>query len=353
MGLINNIKNWVIGKKNTPLKEPTNECEYDNTAFKEFDECNLEGVYGSGKKMFLRCSGDKLLQMYDDITSGEHDNYVVCVDKAIKDEAYSRDMFRQSYVSGILKFPRKGYMSKYYIFSEIICSRIAELLGLRSAYVAPLNNTIENSPECYFSVDFLKEDEEMHLISEFSSVKMLGAEHGIKRWISLLKNILDSEIPSNNPNKTQIINNCIEEFINLFVIKGLILGDRDFRIYNVGIVCNKDKTSYHIAPAFDYELCLLLQGAVWEDIDSASPIDGVRSTIKFLLKNYPHVLNDIVDRLEQEGVDKEINDIVDSFVPPSYYWQFKNAIKGNKIYFTCEYSHILNKQKEKQLSKEM
>ena len=192
--------------------------EYDKTIFQDFDECQLEGVLGGCSKEFLRCSGKHLERMYDDILSG-HNNYVVCVDKNIHDPRYTKEMFTSSYISGILKFNRPGMYSVYCTTSEIIGSRIAELLGLSTAYVAPVGNPKdEKDLRSYISVDFLQEQEILSTLSDYTNLNYLNSAYGIRRWMPIVSSVIESEIPDAVENKQEIANQFIVDFINLFVI---------------------------------------------------------------------------------------------------------------------------------------
>lgn len=327
--------------------------EYDKTIFQEFDECLLDGVLGGCTKEFLRCSGSHLERMYEDILSG-HNNYVVCVDKNLHDPRYTKKMFKSSYVSGVLKFNRPGMFSVYCTTAEIIGSRIAELLGLKTAYVAPVGDPKdEKDLKSYISVDFLQGQEILSTLSDYTNLNYLNSAYGIRRWMPIVSSVIQREIPDEVEDKQEIANQFIADFINLFVIKGLILADRDFRPYNVGIVHNSGELDYRISPAFDYELCLIPWGTFPRDIDEATPIDGVSSTIKYLNKYYPQVLDDIVARLRQDGLEDRIKKIIDEYAPDSRATILMNTFKTQNNYFLDEYDRQIKKRPQKQIELSM
>ncbi|MBQ7351565.1 MAG: hypothetical protein IJW59_01675 [Clostridia bacterium] len=116
---------------------------------------------GTVKKRFVRTKGSVLFDLFDEKRNNPNSNFVSCADPIIDDLSFSKEDFGNMYFSSIIKELRYG--SYKFANADVIASRIANILGVKSAY-----NTLDPTGKYFISVDFLKDKQEIVDFGEFS-----------------------------------------------------------------------------------------------------------------------------------------------------------------------------------------
>lgn len=299
-----------------------------------FDEIDIRGGSGKETKMFARCKCSYLDEMFDDVTADDS-NYVTCIDNLLHDEKISRDEFDALNISTIIK----GYDGSYDIddpnvlnmklmgtASELICSRLANLFGIKTQYVA----RVKGNPYCSIIVDFLKDKETIKDFKEFTEGSPSSYLSGfdISSWISPITNQIFFMTPDAlfNPSLAKDdIDRVVEEFTKQYLFKKYIVHDSDLCSANIGFVVTPDGKC-DVAPAFDFTNCLApgvrtLQG------------DGLERDLEYLSKQYPDILARVVKDFELSFEKNEkMKGIIKKFAPkPELAKDYCNLVANSTI----------------------
>lgn len=278
-----------------------------------FDE--VEEPDGKVIKRFVRIKGDYITKMYTDIMHSPSHNYITCVDNLLHNEKIDREEFENTKVSAILKTPPtdaynvicKMNEAERATMAELVCSRVANLLNVKTEYVAP----IKDNPYGCIIVDFLQDKEQVESFSDFTKTVPSSylKEFDISNWISPLVNEVFFRTPGALENP-QIVGEkiypIVEDFARQFLFKKYIIHDADLCAVNVGIITTPDGNS-SVAPAYDYEQCLMpgirtLQG------------EGMEKDIMYLARIYPQILKNIAkDFTLDDSRKNKLKDILDTF----------------------------------------
>lgn len=263
-----------------------------------FDEVDLKGMFkGKCKKKFKRCLGWYLEDMFNEIRNNPDTNYVTCVDDVIKDPSVTLNEFGKTSVSVIYKTPRNFYVD--YAKNEILGSRIAEAMGIKSEYVVPVKRNK------YMAVDFLSGDDLFETFSEFIDVKHLNAyvfnagDSCVRPWVECLIYSAYSKMPTKNKlHKIMDIEPLLVDAMKIYFFKKYIVHDADFCVQNLGVVYSPGYKNLRIAPAYDFEQSLMPGIRTEQGF-------GLIEDIEYLAKSFPHVLGKVVQELNLNVIKKD------------------------------------------------
>lgn len=307
---------------------------------------------GLETKKFARCKCSYLDEMYDDVSSNDS-HYVTCMDSLLRDEKISKEEFDGLHVSTIVK----GYYGSYDTdehtlnikledaSSELICSRLANLFGVKTQYVAP----IKDNPYCTLIVDFLNGQETIQNFKEFTGASPSSYLKGfdISSWINPLVNQVFFRTPDAifNPELARAdINRVVEDFAKQYLFKKYIVHDSDLCSVNIGFIVTPDG-KYDVAPAFDFSNCFSPGVRTPQG-------EGMENDIEYLSKNYPNILKNITQDFElASNKNSEMNGIIQRFVPePHLAKDYYNLVENSTLNFVETAKNYLN---GKYLDKEM
>lgn len=298
-----------------------------------FDDTDVPD--GLEQKKFARCKCSYLDKMYDDI-SMPNSHYVTCVNPLVRDEKISKEELDDMHISVIVK----GYDGSYDLdeiglntklgdtSSELICSRLANLFGVKTQYVAE----VKGNPYCSIIVDFLKDKETIQNFKEFTGASPSSYLKGfdISSWINPLSNAVFFRNPDAimNPMLAKDdIERVVEDFVRQYIFKKYIVHDSDLCSVNIGFVVNPDG-KYEVAPAFDFSNCFAPGVRTPQG-------EGMEKDIEYLSKNYPHILSRVAKDFETAyGKKDEIKEIVQKFAPdPFVINDYCNLVENSTLNF--------------------
>lgn len=282
-------------------------------SFDEVDEPD-----GKIIKKFVRCSGKYLSQMYLDMHASDSRNYVTCVDRPVYEENITQEEFENMKISAILKTPPTDAYNvisampeaERATMAELTCSRVANILNVKTEYVAPI---VDNPYGCII-VDFLEDKERVESFNEFTKVSPStyinqNEVSNISSWVSPLVNEVFFRTPRALENPAIVkdtIYPIIEDFAKQYIFKKYIVHDADLCAVNIGIISTPDG-KYTMAPAYDFEQCLMpgirtLQG------------QGLEKDIDYLARIYPNILKKIAKDFELDAKKKtQIKGVLDKY----------------------------------------
>ena len=258
-------------------------------AFDEVGDTN-----GKINKSFGLCEGAYLEDMYHELMANPDNNYVTCMDESLYDHRIPLEEFKGRKISVILKTSKsKSYERRHHSSeaeratkAELICSRVADLYGIRTEYVAP----IKDNPYGSIVVDFLSGDEQLEDYGEFTGKHPTVYAEGssISKWIEPLYDEILHRAPGKNFQKRfAYIRPMLRDLVKQFIFKKYIVHDADFCSANLGIVHTPDYKVMEISPIYDFERCLL------PGIRSAQG-DGLEEDIEFLVRHWPGLLKSVI-----------------------------------------------------------
>ena len=235
---------------------------------------------GTMPKMFLRCDSKYFQDLIQALRNG-NSSYVTYINDLVESLKESKvEDFPMSKLSVMLK----SVHNEMDISNEESCSAFANVLGVPTVY----NKIVDiNGKKFVMSVDLFKDSQEVcedveMIESDF--VYFDDAEQCIK--YTLMQLVKDGKITE------QRFNELMEEFIETYIYRKLILGDRDFKSRNVGLIRNTSTNEYSWLPNHDYEL------AFFTNVGNAY----IQSQLKRIASKYPNTLDKIMtkfrDRLQ-------------------------------------------------------
>lgn len=260
----------------------------------------------------LICDGKYLLDMRHELQSNPDNYFETCVDDLIYDDEVTDEQFSNLKVSTILKkkdLSRIGSAS-----NELICCRLANLFGIRTQYVAP----IENHDEYILIVDFLSKRKKFldfydytHLDQDKSYPynKSNNGEGYIQLWIKRMLGELNrdlSKVP--DPVRMRRINHILVDFIRMYIFKRYIVHDVDACVVNFGFTYSKVNFSdIELAPAFDFEKAFCKSYGKFD-------FNGLDEDIKYLNDNFPEQLKEALSTFcINSNIYQNICDIITAF----------------------------------------
>lgn len=283
--------------------------------FKDFDKFKIDDKevlqLGTAKKRFVRTSGQVLLDMYDEISSGQIPNAVTCVDDAIKSGSLSREEFADTYISTIVKKARRGDIE--YKNSELIASRISQILGVKTSYIAPYGD--KNSDQ-YICVDFLKDKEEIVDFCEFTGATFIdGVTLPAEVWLQYLERGMEKNLPKQSHVREKLRDDIITDFIRWYLVNVAILKNDDIGKYNVAFIHKEGQKNFSLAPAYDLEYTM---GKTKGRIEFF-PFEAERrleESIEYFIKNYPKHLEKAMQdiNIQHSAIDMHrVNRVIEEF----------------------------------------
>lgn len=332
----------TIQEKIANLNKSLIDC-CDKSAFVEFDKLKLDHVDGTAPKMFARCSGKLLRDMYRELVEKPHNNYVTCMDLLIYDKDFSEQDFENTRVSCIVKGAREN-KSKY-IRNELICSRLAEILGVKTCYIAPFPDA-KNKCIC---VDFLSGEQETKNLFEFTNnpfvllndvpISIIG-----DALMSGLKRKLRKEL-----NNEEIVSSVMSDFIHMYLVKRFILKETDYTGRNISIINSKGKKDYSLAPCYDYELCFLEKTKALSAFN-ISEDDILKDSITYFNIHFPTQLEQVINRLNAYCNENSIKDVFRKFATaePQKVDKCASYITNNLEKINSTYTSLLDFKKGKE-----
>ena len=269
-------------------------------------EKGVNSINGHNAKRFVRLSKDYFKDFFADVFTGKS-SYVSYLDHEdilktgefvgenvsvfLKSRGVLFDLSQAETKEDKIRWIKFNHHSKKYYYSEVVGSRILNCLGVKTVYNKTL---VKNNNLFVLSLDFIKPEQYYFSLEDIDSVKedyparrledivfdINVYADTLKRYFSLSLNNQTVKI-----DKEQLVKDYLESYIT----KYMILGDGDFRQCNIGWIYDKDKNEVISAPNFDYEfLC----------INEARFKDVYPYNIKYLIQNYPEVIDNIVKKLK-------------------------------------------------------
>lgn len=329
-----------------------NKKNYNMSKFKKFSEYDLDTLSGTAPKEFMSCRGKVLMDMYYEIKYN-NTNYVTCVDEDIHSQ--TAEEFENMLISIIILNDRQPAGNNQFNKAQIVSSKIANLLGMKTAYITQ-DPTDSNK---IISVDILKcikdqESDELRIqkLLKFSDIDdscYLNSKCYISEWLNFLEKIFNTkEFSAVSETRKKFI---ISEFVKMFVIRSLILKDRDMHSENICFVYSKhDYSDLELSAGFDYEYCL---GNTSSVIDRylTQPDNFLNLNIEYLVNNYPNEIAEIIQNISPtEELFNNISQIIrrnikDDIVTQELY----NTLLTNRI---TEVNRMYNYHCQKEYYKE-
>ena len=289
----------------------------------KFDKFIPQTHLGKTPKEWVMCEGWYLRSMYEDLRQHPNNNYVTCMDNLVYDKDFGFDGLDRTKVSCILKKADSG--TQYDITSELIASRIANLFGVKSQYVAPVGSAID---KC-ICVDFLSGQQQMDNYYEFTGTFYLPAftyERGdspVRSWVEKLERALKDKLAHlSSDTRQEIISNVLKDFIKQYLFRKYIVRDGDPAGVNYSFVYEKeDMSDLHVSPLYD------LQYAFTKD-KLRSQFYGLDDDMQYLANMYGVELDQVISEFGSPSFDK-VKSIVYTLSPYAYQRDLRlNTVKS-------------------------
>jgi len=294
--------------------------------YKEFEK--IEGEHdGSSPKSFVllddSLSGTKILEtqrtmqdsryfsyLFHEIQSNPNTSLVTYLNSTIKEGVFPR------YVSCLAKNcifdqNKRDTIDDGRNASEIIGSRIAEMLGVPTSYCVGVPAE-DGTVGTVLSVDFLAYGETFDDILSMSEGKSnLESSDYAYKWEDSIRDALKKKyLTGLDSDSLYRLERCDLPLTMLFR-KGGLFKDADMASYNVGIVMKGDE--FRLAPNFDME-CLLTTMKIspnYYEVDYGA----MRDVVSHSASRSPNMLRDFVARVNETMVDGSLPGVIEEYYP--------------------------------------
>ena len=305
--------------------------------FVPFDVVDAESM-GTAEKSFVRCKGSYLKNLYKIIRSNKDTHYITCVNDFIR--CSSPKEFEDQKVSVILKSAR--YDDKLFSASEVIGTKLAELLGINTPYI----DYVDDEKKTIFIVDYLSRNDSLIPFNELiPNVGEITRKHSIGLWINRLKRATEKDQKLSSISNETLLK-LIHDLIKAYLIRIFILKDNDLNGGNLAFIHSQDCSSVDLI-SFDYEFCFGNNFKVFE-IDADTNSEFIERAIQDILE-YPYidlsrVLRDVIEELKvSDALSEKIKEIVNEYPVNDNlkeYWGYQIISNLNNLR-TC-YLHQIN-----------
>ena len=216
------------------------------------------------------------------------------------------------------------------VFGEVAGSRLSSLMGLDTVYnFAPTYNA-----SLPYAPDMKSESEE----DKFSRCTILSVDYNAQGWQEYTFNdIVGGRGTRNNNSLEQNVNminiilplafrakskiNLTEDqleniklnYVKQYLFRVLLCRDTDFYARNAGIMYNLETKEIKLLPNYDMECSF---ADISEDDElKQKELNSITSTIKFCLKQYPHILTEFMKEVARLTKNGEIMSCLKTALP--------------------------------------
>ena len=261
----------------------------------EFNVANGDQLYGHLLKNYARLHLGYFSRLERDLNDSFTDSYRVYFDT---NKAKKNGMPQN--ISILLKqLQSMGFINEFEdirkMYNERVTPRILDFFGVKTCYNEIL--TLNTLKRYILSVYFIKPKE------NFYSAKLLNVKDGkelpveqiyrveekLKEIDLQLDNLIDS-IYQKYHKKPKINREQIKaEYVYSYLVRGVLVGDRDFNERNFGYIYNEKTNEVTFAPNFDFELSF---------DRNAKSTRFVSENLEFIQKNYKEIYEAFIYRLK-------------------------------------------------------
>jgi len=252
-----------------------------------------DSLEGARRKKFIRMSGDAFNELFNEICNNPNCSYVT----------YMNDVIKSGYVPKYLsvltkentQINRRNNQYGLEHFSDVIACKIMNFFGCPTTYET-LFDIDGEVLSC--SVDFNKTDEDFYSLSGIGGFHSFSSASDVSGNLNkidgslkcfrdniLLDNMTDEEF-------AKMSKKFKEDYVYSWMIRYLIMNDRDFYDNNVGLIYDKKNNEFRMSPNYDMEACMT-------NLDMDVGTINNSCNIKFIDVMYPQVFDKFVDRLQQ------------------------------------------------------
>lgn len=283
--------------------------EMKNLPISSFSDFEPQGYMGLTSKSFVNIEGSYIVDMYDDIyNSPDKVYYKTCMDDAFNDKSLTRDEFCRMKVSCIVKKFDNTTRGIRYASAELCGSRIANIFGVNTNYVAP----IKYNPDKVIVIDCLSGNQEFDDFYDLTGYAQLDVynlpkgEFAIRRLLQRITRTAERKIPD-GPHKEQLIYNLQRDFIKFYLLRRYVLMDGDLVPQNMIFLHEKDGdfTNLRMGPAIDFENCFT--------VENAFITSSLEEEMRFLVNRYPNQLSDVIKAFTFSDKKDRIKAVFDKF----------------------------------------
>ena len=209
-------------------------------------------------------------------------------------------------ISCIVKRYDDKKFGKEYASAELCGSRVANLFGVDTNYVAP----IKHNPENIIIVDFLYGEQKFDDLYDLSGSMRTEIYNTpkddvpVRLLLNRITRAAQQKIPEKS-DKKKLIYNLQRDFIRFYLLRRYILSDRDLAGVNMSFVHSGDYSDLHMGPAFDFERCFDLIG-----VNITNRIDD---EMEFLVNKYPEQLTEAIKTFTFDDKKDKLKAIFDKF----------------------------------------
>ena len=279
------------------------------------------GICGQRKKKFVRFSSDIFSELINELKNNPSCVYATYVNDIIK-EGYIPD-----FVSVMLKEENKFLTEtdefKIGYFREVIASRIMNFFECPTSYETLIN--INGDVKCC-SIDFNRVDEDLYVADELPPY---GAHF---ENLGSLINDLDYKIKTyakDVRSKGEDVEiDFMSDYVYSYLMRKLVLVDRDFGFQNVGVVHNTKEGTLKLAPNFDFEYTFEMDKV----INNKTFWKYRQEDLKYAQKYYPDTYRKFMNKYNEFVYDKQYENIIRNVIG--------NGKKSQN--FALEYGKYLN-----------
>lgn len=255
------------------LNEQTSQ-NYDQVIYDSNNKLN-----GGRTKNFIICSSRFFVDCFREIRDNRDCSYVTYLNDVVKSG------YNPKYVSCLEKNGNNNSIR------EVLACRIMNYFGVATTFetLAKRENKLK-----VLSIDFNYKDFEYYSFNDIEINFNLSLEAVIDRIRQKLNLFyISSKFPISKLNESEFHHKTlkfIEDFVMTYLVRKLLLGDRDFFGHNIDISVNKQTGDFLLGPNYDYEYTFNPDDLTFETTEDL---------IKYVIADYPEVFEIFIQKLLQ------------------------------------------------------
>lgn len=257
-------------------------------------------LYGRREKKFVRFEGSLFGELIDELKTNPQCSYSTYLNDII------REGYNPEYVSVILKEENvdviRNDIFKIGHLRETIASRIMNFFECPTTYDTLVD--IDGKVKCC-SVDFNKPNEVFYIADELKPYCIqIGGVGDLLRGLDSKFKVFAYEENIKQEN-SELFVDFMRDYVYRYLVRKLVLCDRDFGFHNLGAVHNTKENTLTLAPNFDYEYTFLNMDIAHNKLGRKIRLDD----LKFIKRYYPSVYRKFLTKYH-EFVDENKYEVI-------------------------------------------
>lgn len=272
-------------------KVSSNDVEYYSPYLYSLED----SLKGYRSKHFARITGEIFRELFDELRKNPNCSYDTYMNDVIKSG------YNPKFISVLCKNLNdlKEDKNRYKLgnFADVIASKILNFFECPTTFELFLDLKDVDNKRYSCSVDFGRLGEDFYIIDGIAGIHSytsgIHVDVELETIDAILKKFRECKMKEISDFEFNILLNKFKDnYVYSWLIRYLIMNDRDFDLHNVGLIYNEEENSIRMAPNFDLEMCFTRLNL---DVETSENLNS----LKHIAFKYPNVLKKFTKKLQE------------------------------------------------------